>query len=114
MDIRKIILSYRLYSLDKKTHVKNWIKDVSTCYDKVDFINLLENWNHHEPERTVKRVLNEYGQYSEAYIDKHIAWSLRSVKEVTGVEFTIDYIDTYQYPDYILDAHERELFADAD
>jgi hypothetical protein len=59
-------------------------------------------------------VLNEYGHCDETYIDKHIAWSLRSVKEVTGVEFTIDYITTYQYPDYILDAHERELFADAD
>ena len=57
MDIRKIILSYRLYGLDKKTHVKNWIKDVSTCYDKADFINLLENWNHHEPERTVEYIL---------------------------------------------------------
>jgi hypothetical protein len=113
MDIRKIILSYRLYNLDKKTHVKNWIKDVSTCYDKADFINLLENWNHHEPERTVEMVLNEYGHCSEAYIDKHIAWSLRAVKEVTGIEFTIDYIDTYHYPDYILDAHECELFADA-
>ena len=114
MDIRKIILSYRLYSLDKKTHVKNWIKDVSTCYDKFDFINLLENWNHHEPERTVEYILNEYDRYDESYVNKHIAWSLKAVEEVTGVKFTIDYIDTYQYPDHILDVHEREFFAYAD
>jgi hypothetical protein len=113
MDIRKIILSYRLHSIDKKNHVKNFIKDVSTCYDKDDFIKLLENWNHHKPERTVERVLNEYNHYSEAYVDKHIAWSLRAVKEVTGVEFTIDYIDTYQYPDYELDILERELYDEA-
>ena len=111
MDIRKIILSYRLYGLDKKTHVKNWIKDVSTCYNKADFINLLENWNHHEPERTVEYILNEYDRYDESYVNKHIAWSLRSVEEVTGVKFTIDYIDTYEYPDHMLDIHEREFFA---
>lgn len=114
MDIRKIILSYRLYSLDKKTHVKNWIKDVSTCHSKADFINLLENWNHHEPERTVEYALNEYGYRDEDYVNKHIAWSLRTVEEVTGVKFTIDYINTYQYPDYVLDAHERELFTQYD
>lgn len=114
MDIRKIILSYNLYSLDKKLHVKRFINDVSTCTNREDFINLLDYWNHYEPERVVEYVLNEYEQYTEEEVDKHIAWSLRTVKETTGKEFTIDYIDTYQYSDAELDELERQLFAEAE
>jgi hypothetical protein len=112
MNIRKIILASHISHMDRKTHVKNFIKDTEACVTKDDYVKLLEDWNHHEPERVVEYILNEYSQYSEEKVNIHIAWSLKSLKEVTGIEFTIDYIDTHQYPDYVLDAHERELFAD--
>jgi hypothetical protein len=43
-------------------------------------------------------------------VDRRIAWSLRTVKETTGVEFIIDYIDTYQYTDMELNELEYQLF----
>jgi hypothetical protein len=111
MDIRKIILSFHLYQFDKKLHVKRFINDVATCSNREDFIALLNKWNHHEPEKVVDYILNEYKDYTEEYVDRRIAWSLRKVKETTGVEFTIDYIDTYQYTDMELNELEYQLFS---
>ena len=112
MDIRKIILAAHLPHMDRKRHIKNFIKETEVCIIKDDYINLLENWNWHEPERVVEHCIDEFNQYDEEKINIHIAWSLRTVEEVTGVKFTIDYIDTYEYPAHILDAHEHELFAE--
>ena len=110
MDIRKVIVSSQLWCIDKKTHIKKFIDNTGACLNKQDFIDLLTYRNVHEPEKAVDRILNEYSEYNEEYVDKHIAWSLRSRKEITGVNFEIEYIDTYNYSDEILDQFEYELF----
>jgi len=112
MDIRKVIISSQLWCIDRKTHIKKFIESTGTCVDKQDFIDLLTYRNVHEPERTVERIINEYDNYNEEHVNKHIAWSLRSRKEITGIDFIINYIDTYNYSDEILNQFEYELFCE--